>query len=239
MTLAGNQPYFLPYFPYWQLIAAADTFLVSDDYDFIKAGWVNRNRILVNGRPQYFRIEVLHAGESRLIKDKLLAPHWTDSKLRTVEMAYHAAPYFNQGYALMEKVFSCRSERLLDVLELSIREVCAYLGITTPLVRTSSLEGNSLLRREYRVYDFCRRLGADRFINAIGGQALYSKEEFKARGVDLKFIRGGTPPYDQALHFARYTARPGAFVPGLSVLDVIMFNSREACHDMLGMYELI
>ncbi|MBR5042780.1 MAG: WbqC family protein [Bacteroidales bacterium] len=238
MTLAGNQPYFLPYFPYWQLIAAADTFLVSDDYAYIKAGWVNRNRILVNGRPQYFRLEVQHSVDSRLIMDKRIVPIDVITKLQTIEMAYHAAPFFAQGYGLMERIFSYQGDKLIDILELSIKEICAYLGITTKFIRTSSLEGNSLFRREYRVYDFCSRLGADRFINAIGGQALYSKEEFKARGVTLNFIHSTMPPYDQSLHYSRYSTK-NAFVPGLSVLDAIMFNSREALHDMLGMYELI
>ena len=73
MTLSGNQPYFLPYLGYWQLIHAADGFLIADDYDYIKAGWVNRNKILVNGHPHYFRVEMVEHTPSRLILDKKVA----------------------------------------------------------------------------------------------------------------------------------------------------------------------
>lgn len=230
MTLAANQPYFLPYFPYWQLIASADTFLVSDDYAYMKGSWIPRNRILVDGRPQYFRIEVDHRSCHKSIMDTSLAPMNISDKLLTLEMAYHKAPFFNDGYALAERILSCPERNLAEFLHASIREVCAYLGITTPLRKTSELPGNSLLRREERVYDFCHRLGADRYINAIGGQALYGKEAFRREGIDLYFICSEAAPYDQECT---------PFVPDLSVLDAIMFNSREALHERLGQYRLI
>ena len=239
MTVAGNQPYFLPYFPYWQLIAAADVFVVSDDYAYIKAGWINRNRILVGGRPHYFRLDVQHSGCPRLIKDKLLVPFDANTKLRTLEMAYHSAPYFAQGYELTERILSYPGPDLLGILELSIHEVCAFLGIQTRLVKSSSFEGNAALRREERIFDFCRTLGAGRYINAIGGQALYDKEQFRRNGVELKFLQSTMPPYCQALRFRRRTTWGQEFVKDLSVLDAIMFNSREALHEMLGAYKLI
>lgn len=239
MTLAGNQPYFIPYFPYWQLVAAADVFILSDDYDYIKAGWINRNRILVGGVPQYFRLDVQHSEGSRLIKDKLIVPFDPKTKLRTLEMAYHAAPYFADTYPLVESILSYSGSDLLGILELSINEICAYLGIQTKMVLSSSFEGNAALRREERIYDFCARTGAERYINSIGGQSLYSKEEFLHRGVDLKFLRSTMPPYCQALRHRRHTTWGRDFVPNLSVLDAMMFNSREQLHDMLGCYELI
>lgn len=239
MTLAGNQPYFLPYFPYWQLIAASDVFLVSDDYDYIKCGWVNRNRILVGGKPQYFRLDVQRSDGSRLIKDRKLVPFSAATKLRTLEMAYHAAPYFAQAYPVVERILNYDGLDLLGILELSINEICGYLGIETRLVRSSSFDGNSTLRREDRIYDFCSRLGAGRYINSIGGQALYSKDEFLRRGVELRFLKSTVPPYCQALRHRRHSTWGRDFIPDLSVLDAMMFNSREQLHDMLDCYELI
>lgn len=229
MILAGNQPYFLPYFPYWQLIAAADCFVVSDDYQFIKGGWVNRNRILVGGRPQLFQVELKHAHYSKLISEREVLPIHPH-KLKTLEMAYHKAPFFKEGYALAERILSCPETNLAAFLNASIHTVCEYLGITTRLVLSSGLEGNSLLKKEYRAYDFCHRLGADHFVNAIGGQALYSKEAFRAEGIELSFIQTTAGPYDQG-------GIP--FVPDLSVLDAIMFNSRDELHSRLGQYRLI
>lgn len=230
MTLSANQPYFLPYFPYWQLIAAADTFLVSDDYAFMKGSWIPRNRILVNGRIQYFRIEIEDQSCHRFIKDTRLAPMDVGEKLKTIEMAYHKAPNFNDGYALAERILGNPETNLALFLEASIRELCAYMGIETKLLRTSDLPGNCLIRKEKRIFDFCRRMGAERYINAIGGQSLYDKELFRREGIDLHFICSEAASYDQG-------GIP--FVPGLSVLDVIMFNSREAVHERLGQYRLL
>ena len=239
MTIAGNQPYFIPYFPYWQLIAAADVFIVSDDYNYIREGWINRNRILIGDRVQYFRLDVRHNDSSRLIKDKLVVPFDPKPKLRTLEMAYHSAPHFAEAYPIMELILNYEGQDLLGILELSIKEICAYLGIQTRLVKSSSYEGNSAFRREERIYDFCRRLGAGRYINAIGGQTLYDKEEFWRRGLELKFLQSTMPPYSQALRYRRRTTWGREFVPNLSVLDAMMFNSREQLHDMLSCYELI
>ena len=232
MTIAGNQPYFLPYLGYWQLIHAADLFLLADDYAYIKGGWVNRNRILVNGNPQYLRVEMAGHIQSRLIKDKRLAmdPLRLRDKLLTLEMAYHKAPCFEAGYALAERILTCPDRNMSGFLEYSIREVCAYLGISTPIRRSSELSGNSLLKREERIYDFCRRLGADCYLNLPGGQALYDFGEFARRGIRLRFIQPHLTPYPQL---------GGPFVERLSILDAIMFNPPDALHAMLDDYSLI
>lgn len=226
MTLSGNQPYLLPYLGYWQLIHAADRFLIADDYDFIKAGWVNRNRILLNGAPYYLRVEMVEHTPSRLIMDKRVAmkPAWLNDKLRTLEMAYHRAPFFAQGYALAERILTYPERNLALFLEHSIREVCVYLGITTPISRSSELTGNSRFRREERIYDFCARLGADTYINLPGGQKLYDYEAFAAHGIRLRFIQPILKPYKQF---------GDRFVERLSILDAIMFNPPDALHAML------
>ncbi len=232
MTLAGNQPYLFPYLGYWQLIHAADRFLIADDYDFIRHGWVTRNRILVNGEVQYLRVEVHRGGPSRHICDKRLAltPDRLSERLRTLEMAYHKAPFFAEGYALAEKVLGLPEDNLALFLEHGIRQVCAYLGIETPIGRSSDLPGNDRFKREERIYDFCARLGADTYINAPGGQQLYSFEEFERRGIRLRFLQSKLPPYPQF---------GGPFVERLSILDAIMFNSPEALHAMLDEYVFI
>ena len=230
MTLSSNQPYFLPYLPYWQLIHAADTFLIGDDFAYMIGSWIPRNRILVQGRPTFFRMEIDHKSCKRLISETRLAPLPVNDKLKTLEMTYHRAPYFAEGFDLARRIV-CNPERNLALfLEYAIREVCAYLGITTPIGRTSDLTGNSLLKREQRIYDFCHRLGADTYINAIGGTALYDQEAFAKEGIRLKFLKARLSPYPQF---------DGPFHANLSVLDAIMFNPRERLHEMLDEYTLI
>lgn len=230
MIVASHQPYFLPYLPYWQLIHMADRFLIGDDFAFMKGGWIARNRILVQGSPQYLRMEVQDRSSFRLISETLRAPLPVDNKLRTLEMAYHKAPFFKDGFSLAEEVICCPERNLAEFLEHSIRTVCAYLGITTPIGHTSDLPGNRLLKREERIYDFCHRLGADRYVNAIGGRAMYHGEEFALQGIRLQFLQSWHTPYPQF---------GGPFVEKLSILDAIMFNSREQLHEMLDQYTLI
>ena len=222
MILSANQPYFLPYFPYWQLIHAADHFLVADDYSYIRHGWIHRNKINMNGQEVFFKLELQNKSSFKLIADTFLMPIAVSDKLRTVETAYHKAPFFQDGYALMERIFACPEQNLSLFLTASIREVCAYLGIDTPIGLTSQLEGNALLKREARIYDFCHRLGADHYINAIGGQQLYSFEDFRRHGIRLSFLNS------QAEEAGK-----------LSVLDAIMNHSRDALHAMLDQYTLI
>lgn len=230
MTLASNQPYFLPYLPYWQLIHAADTFLIGDDFAYMIGSWIPRNRILVQGRPFFFRMEIDHKSCHRLISETRLAPQLIGDKLKTLEMAYHRAPCFAAGYDLAERIVNNPERNLANFLEYAIREVCAYLDITTPIGRTSDLTGNRLLKREQRIYDLCHRLGADTYINAIGGRALYHQEDFAPEGIQLKFLKTRILPYPQF---------GGPFHENLSVLDAIMFNPRERLHEMLDEYTLI
>ena len=230
MILSANQPYFMPYLPYWQLIDCADTFLVSDDYTYRKGSWIPRNRIQVNGRVQYFRLEVRDRSCHRLIGDTELVPFDPAVKLRILEMAYHKAPCFSDGYALCERVLRYPGMGLCDFLTASIREVCDYLYITTPLAFTSQVPGNSELRFDERIYHFCRHFGADTYINAIGGQGLYRFEDFRRHGIRLGFLKSGIPPYRQSGDVS---------IPGLSVIDAVMYVPREQLRDMLDQRSII
>lgn len=230
MILAGNQPYFLPYLAWWQLIKASDLFLISDDYNFIRSGWICRNRILMDGRPLFFRVEVKKRSSYKLIKNMELVPVKIEKKLKTLEYAYRKAPYFDNGIALADRILRYPGTNLADFLENSIKEVCSFLNITTPLKRSSELAGNALFKREERIYDACRRLGADTYINAIGGTSLYHRDDFARHGISLKFLKSGLPEYLQFKH---------PFVERLSILDIIMFNAPDAIQEMLDDYTLI
>lgn len=230
MIFAGNQPYFLPYLGWWQLLKAADLFFIADDFNFIKSGWIARNRILIDGKPHYYRIEIKRSGSYRLINQLEIMPVNVKEKLKTLEFAYRKAPYFENGFTLAERILTYPESNLSLFLENSIREVCSFLGITTPLERTSDLEGNALYKREERIYDYCHRKGADTYVNAIGGMALYDPEDFARHGITLKFLRSGLPEYPQFKE---------PFVERLSILDAIMFNSPEALQVMLDDYTLI
>lgn len=231
MIMAGNQPYFVPYIGYWQLINAVDVFIISDDYNYIERGWINRNRILENGKAKYFNIEIEHASSTKKINELYLSDSFKkEEKLMRLRSAYRKAPYFDAGFALMEKIFSCEDKNLAVFLEHSIRCICDYLDIRTKFVRSSEIPNNSSYKKEFRIYDQCRFVGADIYINAIGGQKLYSYEQFKEQGIKLGFIQTGDIHYKQLWY---------DFEPGLSIIDVIMFNSKEEIQQMLKQYTIL
>ena len=224
MIIAGNQPYFLPYLGFWQLVNAADLFLIGDNYNFIKRGWIQRNRILVNGQPHFLGLEVKHITSFKKINETEFVDFDVDQKLNTVYRAYRRAPQFDAGYALMKKILGNPERNVAEFLFHSIKAVSQYLEINTKFIKSSEIEGNDNYRREYRIFDFCKRLGGDTYINAVGGQDLYHFDDFEKHGVTLKFIRPNIRPYKQ-FH--------NEFVPGLSILDVIMFNSVNTIKNML------
>ena len=230
MIIAANQPYFLPYISYWQLINAADVFYIGDNYNYIKRGWINRNRILYRNAPEFFGISVSKASSFKLINELHIAETDKYHKMNMLYEAYHKAPYYEIGIQLVEEILDNENDLLSEFLISSIKTICRYLDINTPLHKTSELECNDAFKREGRIYDMCHRLGADMYINPIGGKALYDVEEFAKQGISLRFISTGDIAYRQF---------GDTFVDKLSILDVIMFNSKDEIKQMLGQYELV
>ena len=100
----------------------------------------------------------------------------------------------------------------------------------TKFIYLSDLQGNTTLKAQERTIDICKRLDADQYINAIGGQKLYSKEVFKKHGIKLNFIKTDLVEYRQ-FH--------NEFLPNLSIIDIMMFNSKKEIKEMLQKYVLI
>jgi len=230
MIVGANQPYFLPYISYWQLIKASDIFFIGDNYAYIKRGWINRNRILFQGEPEFFGIEVAKASSFSLISDLNLAPINKTKKMNKLYEAYHKAPYYEAGAKLVEEILDAQEENLAEFLISSIKTICGFLEISTPIRRTSELDGNDGFKREERIYDMCHRLGADTYVNPIGGKQLYDVAEFEKQGIKLRFINTGDVKYKQF---------GDGFVEKLSILDAIMFNSKDELQAMLEKFDLI
>ena len=233
MTLAIMQPYLFPYLGYFQLMHAADRFVVYDDVNYIKQGWVNRNRILVNGAPLMFTLPLAEASPFATIDQisvhgKVYA-HWRGKFLSTLRQSYSRAPFQEPVLALVERVLLPGSPMLREVLLAGLQEIHRYIGATAALVPTSRAYANGHLAASARILDICRQEGATAYVNAIGGKYLYNKEEFSEAGINLHFLRSRLPEYKQA---------KGPFIPGLSILDVMMWNPPEQITEWLAEYDL-
>jgi len=232
MRLAVMQPYFLPYLGYWQLLAAVDRFVVYDDVNYMPRGWVNRNRLLIQGQVHYLTLPVRDASQNRRIDEILLVEDRRARRklLRTIETSYRRAPHFATVFPVLESVFAFDSDKLADFLLNQIRSICRLLAIQTPLVASSRIYGNAALRSSERIIDICVRNQAAVYINPAGGRALYRAEDFQARGIRLQFLSAGTPDYPQG------GAAP--FVPQLSIVDPLMQIGVEGVRRHLAAYRL-
>jgi hypothetical protein len=219
MKLAIMQPYFLPYIGYWQLMAAVDVFVVYDNIKYTKKGWINRNRILVNGKDFMFTLPLKSASDSLDVCERELAADFKREKLlNQIKEAYQRAPYFATTYPLLEQIVRYDDNNLFSYLHHSIVSICKRLEIQTAIHISSGIAIDHDLKGQGKVLALCEAMGAETYINAIGGLELYSKDEFRSRGIELKFIR--SKPFE-------YRQYGNPFVPWLSIIDVMMFNSKE------------
>jgi hypothetical protein len=233
MKLGIMQPYIFPYIGYFQLISLVDQFVVHDDVQWIKGGWINRNRILVGGAPQYITFPVQKDSTLLKINEREFALDSEKQKkkiIRQIEGAYRNAPYFDSVFQLVCDCLNFREQNASAFIVNAMRASCTYLGIDTPIVLSSNLEKNNDLRAQARVLEICRVVGASHYINPIGGIDLYDKRQFAANGLRLSFLSARSVPYPQA--------GPPEFVPFLSIIDVMMFNSPQNISGLLKEFDL-
>ena len=232
MKLGIMQPYFLPYIGYFQLIGTVDAFILYDNIKYTKKGWINRNRMLQNGKDTMFSLPLQKGSDFLDVRERLASTGFNrDKLLNQFRGAYSRAPYFAQTLALLEPIMRCEENNLFRYIQNSIVNVCAHLGLTTEILISSDLVIDSELKGQDKVLALCQAAGADTYINAIGGLELYSKDEFRARGIELKFIKSQMFEYPQF---------GGEFIPWLSIVDVLMFNSLELFQGRLKTaYELV
>jgi WbqC-like protein family len=232
MKLAIMQPYFLPYLGYFQLIAAVDEFIVYDNIKYVKSGWINRNRLCRGGEAAVFSLPLKAASDSLNVCERELAADFRrDKLLNQFRGAYQRAPEFARIFPLLERLIGFEDNNLFRYLDHSIRGVCRHLGIETAIRVSSAVRVDHSLKGQGKVLALCRETGAGTYVNAIGGVDLYSAQEFRNQGVELKFIRMKPLEYPQF---------GSPFVPALSMVDVLMFNSLETVRRLVSdHYELI
>jgi len=231
MKLGIMQPYFLPYIGYFQLIKAADTFVVYDNIQYTKKSWINRNRYLLNGKDYLFSIPLKNDSDYLNINDRYVSEAFDRNKLlNQLSNAYHKAPYFQETFDVFKQIVNYEETNLADYIYHSIISICTHIGITTKIVRSSGINIDHSLKSENKVIAICQAFDTKTYINAIGGVKLYSKEFFAEKGIELKFIKSKPITYKQF---------DNEFVPWLSIIDVLMFNSIDNVRLFLKEYELL
>jgi len=233
MKLAIMQPYFMPYIGYFQLINSVDQFIMYDNIQYTKKGWINRNRILTNGKDQLITLPIKKDSDYLDVVERELSESWGKDKnkiLNVIKASYGKAPYFQETFELISKCLNNPEVNLFRFIYDSIILINDYLGIKTPIVISSTIDTDHALKSQDKVLSLCKEQNADIYINSIGGTELYNKEIFKQNQIKLNFIKSNPIQYKQFNN---------EFVPWLSIIDIMMFNPKEQIKEYLNNYALI
>lgn len=227
MKLAVMQPYFLPYIGYFQLMNLVDNYIFYDDVNYIKNGWINRNRIIINKQVNYLTLSLEGASSNKKINEVGIGK--TDKLLKTIELSYKKHPYFFEVFPVISDILKYPSTNLSKFVINSNMAIAGFLDIKTKLLVASELLQNQQLNGQERIIDICKTMGATSYINHIGGKTLYHIEVFQNSGIQLKFLK--------TLPFSYVQAGVSEFFPFLSTLDVIMNCGKEQTKQYLGNFE--
>ena len=226
------QPYFLPYLGYFQLIGAVDKFIIYDDVNFINKGWVNRNKILINGEPTLITVPLIKASQNKKINEiqVLNEDKWKNKLIRTIEMSYKKAPYYNEIRRMFVTILESDTKMISHLNIAFIIEVCSYLELNTEIKKSSSTYNNSELNSEERILDICKKENTKTYLNPIGGIEIYNRDLFEESDIKIHFLKHISKPYNQITE---------KFVPFLSILDILMYcHPEEIKNELLPNFEL-
>lgn len=229
MKLAVMQPYLFPYIGYFQLIYAADLFLIYDDVAYIKQGYINRNSILSQNDTARFTVPVPGASSNKLISSLTFSAD-VAKVIKTINQSYSKAPYFDNVFPIIRGVLELNDRSISSVCQKSYEDIFSYLGLEKRFKKTSELEYDRSASARDRLIELCQQFDADCYINAPGGRSLYAKPDFAEKGIDLRFIESLPVQYSQA---------GPEFIPNLSIIDVLMNCSPNEVVLLLSQYDLV
>lgn len=226
------QPYFLPYIGYFQLIGCCDQFVIYDNIKYTKKGWINRNRMLLNGQPEVFSLPLQGGSDTLMIRERSLSSDYSAAKLlRKISEPYRRARFYSETMPLLECIVNCPQRNLFAFLLHSLACVLAHLEMSTPVLISSGIEANHDLKGQDRVLDICHVLNASAYLNPTGGTDLYCPQAFAAQGRTLSFLKSRLSPYEQ---------QSDSFVPALSIVDVLFSIGSKATAELIASdYDLI
>ncbi len=228
--IAIMQPYFFPYIGYFQLIHSVDEFVIYDNIEFTKKGWINRNRILVNGVDAYITLPLKKDLDFLHVKNRFLADTWDIERkkmLNRIVESYRKAPFFKETYEIVERCIMFEDRNLFNFIFHSVQILVNYLDIDTKLTVSSTLSIDHQLKSEDKVIAICKEQLAGIYINSVGGVGLYNKERFRSHNLELQFQKSNNIDYKQFNN---------EFVPWLSIIDVMMFTDKLSIKQNLNNY---
>jgi len=225
------QPYLFPYIGYFQLLNAVDTFVLLYDVTYINRGWIHRNRIIVNKNEYLFTIPLQKASQNKLILDcELSDQNWQLPFLKTIEMNYKKTSEFSVIFPLLEEIIFYNQKNISNFIYNQLTIIAEYLQIKTKIIPSSSFFKTDNLKAQDKIIAICKKLNATHYINPEGGITLYNSQAFNQQNIQLNFLKTNNIYYKQhSTHF----------VSNISIIDILMCNSRDTVLSFLNQYTLI
>ena len=225
MKLGIMQPYFLPYIGYISLMKCVDRWVFMDEVQMIRHGWIERNRILKQqGGWHYIRVPINKHKYSTLIRDITIKNEepWKEKIIAQLTHYKKRAPYYKNVIDVLKDAFSEEFESITHQNAHLLKKICSYIGFDFNYEILSEMQLRLAPVNEPDEWSLviCKALGFDHYVNPILGKSFYNKEKYEKEGVEINFLNKQFSPYDQK----KYS---GEFIEGLSIVDVMMFNSPE------------
>lgn len=233
MTLAIMQPYLFPYIGYWQLIANSDEFVFFDVVQYKKRSWMNRNRILHPNASKdflYISIPIKKHSQGTLISDVVLnnTEKWQDKILGQLTVYKKLkAPFYNETIDLIKTIFSKGYESFLSLSIESTKVICNYLDMDLKYQIASDIDfdRDQIEGPADWALEISKKLKATNYINPHGGYKIFDEDKYNTNDIDIKFLKSNLTPYKQS--------RRENFTSGLSIIDLLMFQSKEEIQSLL------
>lgn len=230
MKLAIMQPYFFPYIGYFSLIMQSDSFIIFDTPQFMRKGWIERNRIgKLTGGSVYIKVPLNKAELTTSIKDMSIddSTDWRGKILSQLEIYKKRAPFYRDVLLVVKDVLEYRGDSVVQLNKIALEKVCDYLGLnkTFTIFSEMDLAIETPQAPDEWALNICKTLGVSTYVNAAGGESFFDAKKYKDNAIKLCFI---TQPIEE------YTQFGAEFEPGLSIIDVMMFNSPERIIEMLS-----
>ena len=234
MKIAIMQPYLFPYIGYFSLIYNTDRFVFFDTPQYIRKGWINRNRIISSsGEPIYFTVPTQKAARETAINQILInnEEQWQEKLYGQLSVYKNKAPYYAKVLELVHEVVDGEKNMISKLAIDSVMKTCNYLGIDKPFDVFSKMKLPGVVANapDEWALSISKALGCDTYVNPPGGMSFFDRDKYKTAGIKLQFLQQELIPYVQKL---------GRFVEGLSIIDLMMFCKEDEIREMMEHYEL-
>lgn len=235
MRIGIMQPYFLPYIGYFSLIKNTDKWIVFDKIQYINKGWINRNRILKQGgiETNYITVPLKKASLQTLIKDMEIdeSKKWRE-KIKGQFCIYKKAPYYKIGMEILDKIFAYETKYISELNVYAMKVICEYLDINFDyeiFSEKKEIDVSDVKKPDEWALKISSYYEAEEYINPPGGKSFFNSKKYLENGIRLKFL---TPILKE------YKTFSPEFIQGLSIIDVILWNSKEEIQLMLDNFIL-